>query len=137
MRVMAYLGTLGSLLALWAAFLLWRRRLDTSRLFLAIATWAVIAPFLMNTAGWMLTENGRQPWIVQGLMKTSSAASPSVGASQIIISLVLFYGIYLLLGVLDVYLMTKYARRGLDEASEDDDQPTDDQPGPRVPVLTY
>ena len=33
-------------------------------------------PFLMNTAGWMLTESGRQPWIVQGLMKTSQAASP-------------------------------------------------------------
>ena len=41
-----------------------------------IAPWVVIAPFLMNTAGWMLTESGRQPWIVQGLMKTSKAASP-------------------------------------------------------------
>ena len=35
------------------------------------APWVVIMPFLMNTAGWMLTENGRQPWIVQGLMKTA------------------------------------------------------------------
>ena len=32
-----------------------------------VATWAVILPFVMNTAGWLLTESGRQPWIVQGL----------------------------------------------------------------------
>ena len=42
------------------------------------AAWAIIAPFLMNTAGWLLTENGRQPWIVQGLMRTTNGVSPSV-----------------------------------------------------------
>ena len=44
----------------------------------------------MNTAGWMLTENGRQPWIVQGLMKTADGVSPSVSATEIWISLAVF-----------------------------------------------
>ena len=41
----------------------------------------------MNTAGWMLTENGRQPWIVQGLQLTRDGVSPSVGATTVWISL--------------------------------------------------
>ena len=67
MRVMAYIAALVLLLALWGAWAVWRHRLERSRWFLLVATWAAIAPFFMNTAGWLLTENGRQPWIVQGL----------------------------------------------------------------------
>src|SRR5262249_26825497 len=63
MRVMAYLGAALALFALWGAWLLHRGRLERSRWFLRIGVWAVVTPFLMNTAGWMLTENGRQPWI--------------------------------------------------------------------------
>ena len=70
MRVMAYLASLVLLLALWGGWLLHRRKLRSSRLFLWMSVWAVITPFLMNTAGWLLTESGRQPWIVQGLQKT-------------------------------------------------------------------
>ena len=55
-----------------------RGKLERSKWFLRVSLWAVVAPFVMNTAGWLLTENGRQPWIVQGLMKTIKANSPSV-----------------------------------------------------------
>ena len=58
-----------------------------SRVFLWLWVWAVVTPFLMNTAGWLLTESGRQPWIVQGLQKTVEASSPSVSATEIWISL--------------------------------------------------
>ena len=54
---------------------------------------------MMNTAGWMLTENGRQPWIVQGLMKTADGVSPSVSATEIWISLGVFALLYIALGV--------------------------------------
>ncbi len=87
MRVMAYLGTAIVLLSLWGAWLLHRRRLTESKWFLRAAIWAVFTPFVMNTAGWMLTENGRQPWIVQGLMKTADGVSPSVSTTEIWISL--------------------------------------------------
>ena len=45
---------------------------------------------LMNTAGWLLTESGRQPWIVQGLLKTVNANSPAVTSTDIWISLIVF-----------------------------------------------
>ena len=58
MRVMAYLATLVLLLALWGGWLLHKDRLRSSRLFLSLSIWAVVTPFLMNTAGWLLTESG-------------------------------------------------------------------------------
>jgi len=132
MRVMAYLGAVIPLLALWGAWLLRRGTLQRSRLFLIVATYAVITPFLMNTAGWMLTENGRQPWIVQGLMKTADGISPSVTTTALVISLVAFGLLYIALAVVDIFLMTRYARRGLE--LEHEDEPTDDS---RAPALTY
>ncbi|MBV9004842.1 MAG: cytochrome ubiquinol oxidase subunit I, partial [Solirubrobacterales bacterium] len=90
MRVMAYLGSLVLLLALWGGWLLYRGKLRSARLFLLLSVWAVVTPFLMNTAGWLLTESGRQPWIVQGLQKTVNANSPSVSATEIWISLSAF-----------------------------------------------
>jgi cytochrome d ubiquinol oxidase subunit I len=136
MRVMAYLGTLGLLFALWAAWLLWRRRLPRSRLFLLIAPWAVVTPFLMNTAGWMLTENGRQPWLVQGLMLTSDGVSPSVSTGEVVTSLLVFVVVFLLLAGVDLFLMLRYARRGLELEHDEPDGPVDPD-APRVPALTY
>jgi cytochrome d ubiquinol oxidase subunit I len=132
MRVMAYLGSLLALLALWGCWLLWRRRLDRSRVFLWLAVWAVLTPFAMNTAGWLLTESGRQPWIVQGLMQTKDGVSPSVSTTDVVISLVALYGIYIVLGAVAVYLMLRYARRGLELEPEEPEAPD-----ARVPALTY
>ena len=113
MRVMAYLATVVFILAAWGAWLLYRRRLDSAKWFLRIAPWAILLPFLINTAGWMLTENGRQPWIVQGLMKTANGVSPSVSATDIWISIVVFVLIFVVLGVADAWLMLRYGRREL------------------------
>ncbi len=135
MRVMAYLGSLAALLALWGAWLWWRGRLPTARVFLWVATWAVAAPLVMNTAGWMLTENGRQPWIVQGLMKTADGVSPSVSTAELVTSLAVFYGVFLLLGAVNVFLMLRFARRGLE--LEPDESDAVDDGSPRVPVLTF
>ena len=128
MRVMAYLATAIMLLSLWGAWLLHRRRLEHAKWFQRVAIWAVFTPFIMNTAGWMLTENGRQPWIVQGLMKTVDGISPSVSTTEIWISLTVFALLYLALGVVEVVLMLRYARRGL---------PIEDKPRETVPALTY
>ena len=80
--------------------------------FLRVAIWAVFAPFVMNTAGWMLTENGRQPWIVQGLMKTADGISPSVSTTEIWISLVAFALHLPRARRGELVLMLRYARRG-------------------------
>jgi cytochrome d ubiquinol oxidase subunit I len=140
MRVMAYLAALVLLLALWGGWLLWRRKLGRARVFLFVATWAIIAPFLMNTAGWFLTENGRQPWIVQGLLKTSAGVSPTVSTTWIWISLIAFLVVYVIFAVVDGVLMLRYGRKALhdDEAAEAEggDEP-ERAAEDNVPVLTY
>jgi len=113
MRVMAYLATLVFLFSLWGGWLLYRKKLDHAKWFLRIAPWLVVLPFLINTAGWLLTENGRQPWIVQGLMLTKNGVSPSVSAADIWISIILFLAIFIALGVADAWLMLRYGRRDL------------------------
>jgi len=121
MRVMAYLAAVMLLFSLWGAWLLRKHRLADSKWFLRIAPWAVAAPFLMNTAGWMLAENGRQPWIVQGLLKTVNGVSPNVTSAEIWISLIVFVLIYIVLGAADAFLMIHYGRKELGDGSEDDE----------------
>jgi cytochrome bd ubiquinol oxidase subunit I len=113
MRVMAYGGMLALLVAAWGLWLIWRKKLATSRLFLWVATWAVVLPFLMNTAGWLLTESGRQPWIVQGIMLTKNGISPSLSTTWIAISLAAFVLVYAVIGTTDLLLMLKYSRKPL------------------------
>jgi len=122
---MAYLGSLVLLFALWGAWLLHRKTLGRAKWFLWVAPWVIIVPFLVNTAGWMLTENGRQPWIVQGLLLTKNGVSSSVSATQVWISLILFWGVFLALGATDLFLMVRYARRSLTETDEGDGGGTD------------
>ncbi|MGO9886646.1 MAG: cytochrome ubiquinol oxidase subunit I, partial [Solirubrobacteraceae bacterium] len=133
MRVMAYLATAILLLALWGGWLLRKDRLRNSRLFLLLSIWAVVTPFLMNTAGWLLTESGRQPWIVQGLQKTVNANSPSVSATEIWISLAVFVLSYIVLAWADLVLMLRYSRRGMAHADAEAAEPADDA----APALTY
>jgi len=132
MRAMAYVAGVAVLVGLWGVFLLWRRKLVSSRLFLRVATWTAIAPFIMGTAGWVLTENGRQPWIVQGLMLTRDGLSSSVSAAEVAISLTAFLVLYGVIGVTAVVLMMRHIRRGpepdaVDVADLDD----------RAPALVY
>jgi cytochrome bd ubiquinol oxidase subunit I len=134
-RVMAGLGSLVLLFALWGGYLLQRGRLRRSRLFLTISVWAVITPFLMNTAGWLLTESGRQPWIVQGLQKTVNANSPSVSATEIWISLIVFVLSYIVLGAADLVLMLRYSRHGLAHADAEAAEPSGTDAA--APALTY
>jgi len=131
MRVMAYAGVLVLLLGLWGLWLLRRKKLATSRLFLWVAVWAAVLPFLMNTAGWLLTESGRQPWIVQGIMLTKNGISPTVSTTMLIISLTGFVILYAVLATVDLLLMLKYSREQLPPARDDADV---DAP---VPAIQY
>jgi cytochrome d ubiquinol oxidase subunit I len=122
MRVMAYGGVVILLLSLWGVWLIWRKKLATARWFLLAAIWAVVLPFLMNTAGWLLTENGRQPWIVQGLQLVKNAVSPSVSATTIAVSLSVFVLVYVVLAVFDAILMFHFARRELAPVAAAEDE---------------
>ena len=112
MRVMAFAGVLMFLIAAVGAWLYRRKKLERSRWFLWTAIGAVALPYIAATAGWILTEMGRQPWIVQGLLKTSEANSPSVSTTWLGISLAFFLSLYLILGVIEFVLMRRYASPG-------------------------
>jgi cytochrome d ubiquinol oxidase subunit I len=135
MRVMAYLGGLVFVFALWGLWLLRRKKLQTSRLFLFAATWAVITPFLMNTAGWFLTESGRQPWIVQGIMLTKNGISPSSNFTYLVISVAAFIALYLILAALFLVFMLRYSRR--EPGPDPSLAGTGDGQDARVPSMLY
>ncbi len=110
MRVMAMLGVFMFLVAAVGAWLYRKRRLEKARLFLWTAVVTIAAPYVAATFGWILTEMGRQPWIVQGLLKTSQANSPNVSTATIATSLIVFVLLYVVLGAVDFVLMRRYAR---------------------------
>ena len=93
-----------------ARVLLWKRRLERLRWFLWVGVATMFLPFVAITAGWMLTEIGRQPWIVQGLLKTADANSPAVSSAMLVFSITVFVALYLTLLVVDVWLMRRYAK---------------------------
>jgi cytochrome d ubiquinol oxidase subunit I len=78
--------------------------------------WVLILPYLANASGWILTEMGRQPWIVYGLLKVEDAVSPNLTTLDLWISLVGYTVVYGSLAVSMVYLMKKYAIAGPDAA---------------------
>jgi cytochrome bd ubiquinol oxidase subunit I len=119
MRVMAFAGVVMFLIAALGAWLYWRKKLERARWFQWTALVAITLPFIAATAGWILTEMGRQPWIVQGLLKTSEANSPSVSTTWLGISLGFFITLYVVLGVVDFVLMRRYARPDLPKPQEE------------------
>jgi cytochrome d ubiquinol oxidase subunit I len=125
MRVMAYAGVLMFMVAALGAWLYWKQKLERARRFQWLALGAIALPYIAATAGWVLTEMGRQPWIVQGLLLTSKANSPSVSATWLGISLAFFISLYVILGVVDFVLMRRYAR-------PDRPAPREEVPAPAV-----
>lgn len=108
-RGMVALGTLFILLTLYAFFR--RKKLLESPLLLKIMLFSIPLPYLAIQLGWIVTELGRQPWIVYGMLRTSEAASP-IAVSQVMTTLVGFLLVYSLLGFAGYYLIFQHAKRG-------------------------
>jgi cytochrome d ubiquinol oxidase subunit I len=75
-QAMVGIGTWLAALAIWGGLLWWRGRLFQTRPFLTATYLSTPLGFVALEAGWMVTELGRQPWIIQGVMKTSAAVTP-------------------------------------------------------------
>lgn len=127
-HIMAGLGTLFILVLAWSAVQLKRGRLFGSRAMLWILLGAVPFPYIATTMGWMVAELGRQPWTVYGLQRTAHAASPLVSGGSVAFSVLGFMGIFLVMGVLFLYLVWKQialgpwspgaGQKGLEEAAK-------------------
>lgn len=117
-RAMVGSGGLMVLLALLGLILLKTGKLLNQKIYLKIMLLAMALPYLANTTGWLITEMGRQPWIVYGLQKTVEGISTVVPASYVLISMVGFTLIYGILAVVDVMLIVKYAKKSPEELEE-------------------
>jgi len=123
-RLMIGFGMLPILIALTGLWLTRRGRLPdgtAARWLWRIAPWTVVLPLLGNSFGWIFTEMGRQPWVVFGLLKTGNGVSPAVGTGAVATSLVVLTALYTVLGVIDLVLMTRYAKAGPAVPSTPDD----------------
>lgn len=116
-RIMVGLGFLMLLLATVSLVKSLRGTLERHPLFLRLLVYAIPIPYVANQLGWLVAEVGRQPWIVYGVLRTSDAVSKSINATQVVISLAGFTLLYGFLGFLDVYLLTKYARKGPEQTA--------------------
>jgi cytochrome d ubiquinol oxidase subunit I len=95
--------------ALWGAWLLVReKKLTEQKRFLWAATLAAPLGLIAVETGWMVTEVGRQPWIIHGVMRTRDAVTPM---PNLVVTLVLTCLLYLLLGVVVAVMLRRYVQR--------------------------
>jgi cytochrome bd ubiquinol oxidase subunit I len=111
-HLMITLGTIFIALMGFAAFQSWRGRLESSRWLLWVLMLAFPFPYLANTLGWMTAELGRQPWLVYGLFRTVDGHSKVVSAGNTIFTLIGFVGLYMVLGLLFLYLVAREIGHG-------------------------
>jgi cytochrome d ubiquinol oxidase subunit I len=121
-RVMVGLGTLFILVTAWGLLSWWRRRLETDRLWLRVALVAMFLPYAANSAGWLVAELGRQPWVVYGLLRTEAGVSPNVGPVTVWISLLGFSLVYALLAVVGLSLVYRFAKPGSETLAHVEDE---------------
>jgi cytochrome d ubiquinol oxidase subunit I len=104
-HIMVGLGTIFIAIMVVSVFLLWRGKLFNSRWMLWILLLSLPFPYIANTAGWMTAELGRQPWLVYGLMRTADGYSKMVSAGNGMFTLIGFMGLYMVLGILFLFLV--------------------------------
>ena len=111
-HAMVALGMLFIALTLFSLFLRYKGQLFSNRWLMRLYVGAVVLPVLANQLGWVSAERGRQPWIVQGLLRTSDGLSKSVQAPEVLISLILFGIVYALLFFVWLYVLNREIQHG-------------------------
>ncbi|GAA4388903.1 cytochrome ubiquinol oxidase subunit I [Actinomadura verrucosospora] len=140
-RVMSGAGIAMALVSVAGLWLLRRGRLPSNPWVYRIGVLSLTLPFIGNSAGWIFTEMGRQPWSVFGVLKTSSSVSPGVSASSMLISVASLTALYGVLLVIETGLMLRYAKAG--PPSEDEvlpppsDGPDSDSDSERSLAFAY
>ena len=124
-QMMVGLGTLMAVISLWGAFLWWRKRtLPDGKWFLRSLVIVAPAGMLAIEAGWTVTEVGRQPWIIYGVMRTSEAVTPMPG---LVIPFVVFTLLYVFLAVVVAWLLFRQVAQSPRVGSEDP-EPSEEVP---------
>lgn len=111
-HTMVALGIFFILVMLAAYIQMRRKKLWENKWLLKILLWSIPLPLAACQLGWITAEVGRQPWIVYGLLRTSEAHSATVTAEEILFSIILFGLVYLLLGILYIYILVQEVKHG-------------------------
>jgi cytochrome d ubiquinol oxidase subunit I len=111
-HIMVGLGTIFVAIMGLAALMLWKGWLYSNRPMLWLLMLSFPFPYIATTAGWMVAELGRQPWTVYGMQRTEHATSPLVSGGDVVFSTLGFMGLYMVVGILFLYLITKEIARG-------------------------
>ncbi len=111
-RAMVGSGLLMILISLVALFIDLKNLYGKYPWFFKLLPWAIVLPYLANTTGWILTEVGRFPWVVYGVVNLQAGVSKAVTGGMLLTSLIGFILVYGLLISATVYLMLKFAKAG-------------------------
>jgi len=111
-RIMVGAGFTMLALAAYSLFLVLGEQVTITARLQTVFLAALFLPYLANSAGWILTEVGRYPWVVFGVMRLDQAVSPAVTAGELLVTLIGFTLVYGLLMAADLYLLVKYAKAG-------------------------
>jgi cytochrome bd ubiquinol oxidase subunit I len=117
-RAMVGAGLLMIMISLFALVIDLRNLYEKFPWFFRLLPFAIALPYLANTSGWILTEVGRFPWVVYGLVKLQDGVSKAVTGGMLLTSLIGFILVYGLIIVATLYLMLKFAKAGPAVAAE-------------------
>jgi cytochrome d ubiquinol oxidase subunit I len=117
-RIMIAIGFFMPAAALLGAFLWWRGSLFETRWYLRVMAQTWWLGFVAVIAGWVTTESGRQPWIVQGILRTADATSPVIG-DAVLVTFVLFIIVYAIIFSGGIYFINRLIAKGLAAAEEE------------------
>ena len=115
-HVMVGLGTIFIVIMIVCAWKLWKGTLYASRGMLWVLMLSLPFPYIANTAGWMTTEVGRQPWVIYSLMRTGAGVSSQVSSGNVWFTLLGFMGMYAVLGILFLFLVYRVVEEGPKES---------------------
>ncbi|KAB7624140.1 cytochrome ubiquinol oxidase subunit I [Alkalilimnicola sp. S0819] len=119
-RVMVGLGLLMILAALTGLVQLLRGRLQVSWRLLRLYTWMIPAPFLAVLAGWFVTETGRQPWLVHGLMRVEDGVTPSLTGGMALFTLIGYILVYAVIFIAGLYYLLRVMEAGPEAATPEE-----------------
>jgi len=130
-RVMVALGLLMIFFGISGLVLRIRRKVYTSRWFLQSMRAMSITPFLAVLAGWFVTETGRSPWLVYGMMTQAEGVTPSLTGGMALFSLIGYIVVYALVFTAGVYYLFRVLQAGLED--DDTDEPDEQSERPMRP----
>lgn len=111
-RIMVAAGGLMLILGIVALIIMRRKTaLSDYKKWMFIFSWSLILPYIANSAGWIMAEMGRYPWVVYGLMTMEDGVSTVTNPTYLLISLIGFAAVYTALAIVTIVLMKRYAIR--------------------------